>query len=71
MLSDEEKRQMREDANSEALRRDFRLLRTPPRFDPATPIDLDQLLDFLTTMSRLSSLPPPTRPFVPYSRVLL
>ena len=71
MLSDEEKRQMLEDARSEALRRDFALLQTPPRFPPSAPIDVDELLNFLTTMSRLCPTPPPPRPFITYSRVLL
>lgn len=71
MLSDEEKRQMREDAHSEALRRDFALLQTPPLFPPDTPINVDELLDFLTTMSRLCPTPPPPREPIPYRIVRL
>lgn len=71
MLSEEEKREMREDARSEVLRRDFALLQTPPRFGAEAPISLDTLIDFLTTVTRLSPQPPPPRPFIPYARVLL
>lgn len=71
MLSEEEKREMQEMAKSDAVREEFRRLRAASKLPRSTPVDLDQLLDFLTTMSRLCPTPPPPRPFVPYSRVLL
>lgn len=71
MLSEEERREMREMAQSEAIREEFCRLKAASRLDPTQPVDLDQLLDFLTTMSRLSAQPLPQRPFVAYSRVLL
>ena len=70
MLSDQEKQEMREDAKSASIRRDCDQLQTFSRFPPSEPVDLDQLLNFLTTMSRFGP-PPPPRPFVRYTRVLL
>lgn len=71
MLSDEARRQMKADAASAAIREDFERLAALSRPDPAQPIDLDRLLNFLTAMSRLSAQPLSPRPFVPYSHVLL
>ena len=70
MLSEEEKRQLKEMAQSAAIREEFRAVQAASRFPTDRPLDLDQFLDFLTTMSRLGP-PPLPRPFVPYSRVLL
>ena len=70
MLSEQERREMAEMARSPAIREEFERLRRASQLDPSQPVDLDQLLDFLTTMSRCFPAPPP-RPFVRYSRVLL
>ena len=70
MLSDEEKQEMLEDARSVSLRGDCDRLQTFSRFPPSEPVDLDQLLNFLTTMSRFGP-PAPPRPFIRYTRVLL
>ena len=71
MLSEEEKRELKEMAASAAIREEFEQLRAASRLPRSQPVDLDQLLDFLTTMARLCPTPPPPRPFVPYSCVLL
>ena len=71
MLSEEERREMKVMAASATLREEFNRLRAASRCPPGQPMDVDQLLDFLTTMSRLSSQPPSPRPFLPYSRVRL
>lgn len=71
MLSDREKREMKEMAQSEAVRKEFEMLEAASRFSPDEPVNLDQLLNFLTTMARLCPTPPPPRPFVTYTRILL
>lgn len=71
MLSDDERREMKAMAASAAIREEFERLRSGSRRPFAQPTDVDWLLDFLTTMSRLSAQPMPPRPFVPYSRVRL
>ena len=71
MLSDEEKRQLKEMAASAAIREEFQRLREASKFPRGQSVNIDELLDFLTTMSRLCPTPPPPRPFVPYTRVLL
>ena len=71
MLSDDERREMKAMAASAAIREEFERLRTGSRRPFAQPADVDWLLNFLTTMSRLSTRPVPPRPLMPYSRVLL
>lgn len=71
MLSEEERKEMKAMAASASIREEFEQLRAASRCPPGQPMDVDQLLDFLTTISRLSTQPLPPRPFVPYSRVLL
>jgi len=71
MLSDDERREIKAMAASPAIREEFERLRAGSRRPFAQPADVDWLLDFLTTMSRLSATPVSPRPFVPYSRVLL
>lgn len=51
------------------IRDEFRQLRKSSYSDPEKPVDIDQLLSFLTTMSRLSSVPAQPRAFVPYANV--
>ena len=68
MLSEEEKRELLEMADSAAIRDEFRALRAAAEW-PRAATDLDQLIVFLTTMSRFGSAHP--RTFVHYDRVLL
>ena len=70
MLSELEKREMKEMAASTAVREEFELLRKLSQFDPHAPMELDQLVNWLSAMNRCFPSPPP-RPFVPYARVLL
>ena len=71
MLSEDERREMQEMARSQMIREEFERLRAASRPHPSQPFDLDRLLNFLTTMSRFSTVPPAPRPFHPYARVLL
>ena len=73
MLSDQERREMKDDAASASLRQEFEMLRACSRFPAGQPIDVDHVVDFLTTMNQLVSpaAAPPARPFVEYTRVLL
>ena len=70
MLSEQEKREMKEDAQSPAIRKDCELLRRLSRLDPNTPMNLDWLVAWLSTMNRAFPLPPPREP-VHYPRALL
>ena len=67
MLSEEEKREMRELAGSAAIRDEFRLLRRLSRAHQR--VDVDQFIQFLTAMSRLSARPAVPRAFVRYTQV--
>jgi len=67
MLSEDEKRELRSLASSPTLRNEFRQLRKSSYAGTERPIDVDQLISFLTTMSRLCSTPPQPRSFVPYT----
>ena len=69
MLSDQEKHEMRDLAHSEALREEFRMLRSSSRIPQAMAPDFDTTLQFLTAMSRF--MPPIKRAYVAYTRVLL
>ncbi len=69
-LSEQEKQEMKEMAASTAIREEFEQLRRASQFDPHQPMDLDLLINWLSTMNRCFP-PPPPRPFVPYTRVLL
>ena len=72
MLSDAERRDLLETARSAAIREEFRQLKLLARQEAAAhPMDLDQFMNFLTTMNRLSSARQAPRPFPSYSRVLL
>ena len=73
MLSEQERREMKEDAASVTIRREFELLSALSRFPTGQPIDVDQVIDFLSTMNQLASPATfsPPRPFVEYTRVLL
>lgn len=69
VLSEEEKQELKAMARSSVIRDEFRQLRKSSYSDPEKPVDIDQLLSFLTTMSRLSSVPTPPRAFVSYTNV--
>ena len=71
MLSEEEKREMKDMARSPAIREEFEKVRALSQLPRSEPVDLDQLVKFLTFMSRLSTHPFPPRRVAPYSRVLL
>ncbi len=71
MFSEEERRSFLDMAQSAELREEFRQLRALAGLPKSEPVDVRQLCNFLTTMARLCPTPPPPRPFVPYSRVLL
>ena len=62
MLSDEERREMKDDAASAAIRQDFELLSALSRFPAGQPADVDQVIDFLTTMNRFMPLIQPDAP---------
>jgi hypothetical protein len=69
VLSEKEKREMRELAASATVRDEFRLLR---RLSLARqPVDVDRFIQFLTAMARLNPKPAPTRAFVEYTSVKL
>ncbi len=67
MLTEEEKQELKQLASSTAIRDEFRLLRKNSL--ALQPVDVDQLLRFLTAMSRLSPTPAAPRAFVPYTQV--
>lgn len=67
MLSEEEKKEMRSLGSSSAIREEFRQLRA----EGERPINVDEFLNFLTTMSRLRPEAAKPRKFVPYSLVRL
>ncbi len=71
MLSEQERREMLEMTKSAAVREEFRRLKTASQLPKNRPVDLDGLMDFLTTMTRFSGRPLPPRPFVHYSNVRL
>lgn len=71
MLSDEEQREMREMARSASLREEFQKLRGLSQLPRAEPVNLDELVTFLTFMSRLCPERPAPRPLVEYPRALL
>ena len=71
MLSEEEKREMKEVARSPAIREEFEKVRALSQLPRSEPVDLDQLVKFLTFMSRLSPHPPPRREPLRYSRAYL
>lgn len=62
MLSEQEKREMKEDAKSATIREDFERLRRASRLDPNQPMDLDRLVNWLSVMNRCFPLPPPREP---------
>jgi hypothetical protein len=67
MLTEEEKRELKEFAGSASVREEFRLLRKNSLAYQRA--DVDQFIRFLTAMTRLSTTPPEPRTFVPYAQV--
>jgi hypothetical protein len=62
MLTDEEKRELRELARSTTMRDEFRSLKNGPRLARSTPLDLDRFIEFLTAMSRFQPISPREAP---------
>ena len=69
MLTEEEKRELLEQAHSPAARDEFRALKDASRRSRSTPVDLDRFIGFLTAMSRFAPASP--REFVEYRNVIL
>ena len=69
MLSEEEKRELKEMAASVSVRDEFRLLRRLSLEHQR--VDVDRLLKFLTAMSRLNPRSGPPRKFIEYTSVKL
>jgi len=68
MLSEEEKRELRDMAASESLRRDFRTMRRNSQAIERR-IGVDELAHWLTVMARVCPGAPKPRRFVHYSNV--
>jgi hypothetical protein len=68
MLTDEEKKELKELAGSAVIRDEFRLLRKNSMAIQQR-VDTDKFISFLSAMSRLNSRPVAPRPFVPYKQV--
>ncbi len=71
MLSEAQRRSMQEMAASAEVREEFRRVRSLSQLPLDRPVDLDELVRFLTTMSRVSTVAPKPRPFVEYTRIKL
>ena len=66
MLSEEEKREIKEMAASVTLREEFRTLRRNSRTRERN-ISVDDLMRWLTAMAQISPQPGKSRPFVHYT----
>lgn len=71
MLSEDERREMKALARSSRMREDCRRVNAASRPDPSQRVDLDQLLNFLTTMSRVGPQPLAPRRVIPYRNARL
>lgn len=71
MLSKNAKKELRAAARSAKLRKDFERLRAAGARKPGEPVDLDQLVRFLTDTARMFPETGRPRPFISYTRVLL
>jgi hypothetical protein len=69
VLSEEEKRELKEMAASALVRDEFRLLRRLSLEHKR--VDVDRFIQFLTAMSRLNPKPVPPRKFIEYTIVKL
>ncbi|HZD40256.1 MAG TPA: hypothetical protein VE131_06005 [Terriglobales bacterium] len=68
MLTEEEKREMREMASSSALREEFCAMRRTSR-EIEKHLEIDQLVRWLTVMTRIGPAPAKTRQFARYANV--
>jgi hypothetical protein len=71
MLSEQERQELKAMAASVEVREEFRRLGSASRAATEGRMSVDHLLGFLTTMPRLSAVPPPKKAFVPYTDVRL
>lgn len=71
MLSEEEKRELKAMAASAAVREEFQRLRKMSELPRDQSMNLDELVSFLSLMSRVCPTPSTPRPFIRYTRVLL
>lgn len=62
MLSERAYQEMKADAASAAIRADFAKLRDACRLDPSQPVNLDRIMNFLSTMARFGPQPAPREP---------
>ncbi len=69
MLSEDEKQELRSLSRSSTIRDEFRQLRMASRLGPEGRVNVDNLLSFLNTMARLSTVKAIPKPFVPYTIV--
>mgnify|MGYP001606992473 CR=1 FL=1 len=70
VLSEEEKREMKDVARSAAIRAEFQNVREASQLPLSESVNLDQLVSFLSFMSRLSPPPPPRTPIhYPHARL--
>jgi hypothetical protein len=69
VISEKEKQELRQFAVSKAVRAEFRILRQYSL--KRRPVDLDEHIRFLTTISRLTARPTRQRVFVEYTQVKL
>ena len=68
MLTESERREMREMAESASLKEEFRAMRRNSRAIEAR-LSVDQLIHWLTALARSCPVPPKPRPFVDYTNV--
>lgn len=71
MLNEQERRELKGLAASAAIREEFRRLSAASKPTTLQTIDLDRLLNFLTTMARFGPQPSRPRPFITYTHVRL
>ena len=69
MLSEDEKQELRFLSRSSSVREEFRQLRMASRLGPEGPVNVDNLLSFLNTMARLSTVKAIPKTFFPYTIV--
>jgi hypothetical protein len=70
MLTENEKREMREMAESASLQEEFRRMQRNSRAIEGH-LSVDELIHWLTVMARTCPAPAKRRPFVPYTNVKL
>lgn len=70
MLTEDEKRELREMAGSASLKEEFRVLRRNSRAIEGR-LSVDQLIQWLSAMARVEPVPAKPRTFVDYPNVKL